>query len=128
MYNLFLDDIREPKEVTWIQLPPVSWAVVRSYAEFVEMIVQRGMPDLISFDHDLGMEHYRDYVKNGLKTGKLDYDSYQEKTGYDCAKWLVDFCMETGKLLPKYLIHSKNGIGAANIDAYFRSYQRSQGL
>ena len=30
-YHLFLDDSRQPKNVTWLDLPPYHWVVVKSY-------------------------------------------------------------------------------------------------
>ena len=33
-YNLFLDDMRYPKDVKWIELPLVEWTIVRNYKEF----------------------------------------------------------------------------------------------
>lgn len=74
-----------------------------------------GLPKFISFDHDLGMEHYRDGDR-----GMYDYESYTEKTGYDCAKWLVGYCMDHKLPLPEIAVHSMNNVGASNILAYLK--------
>jgi hypothetical protein len=127
--KLFLDDERTPEQVTWVELPLGPWIVVRSYDEFVRTIERDGLPTHISWDHDLGLEHYQAYEKavGELVPAPLPYDSFREKTGYHCARWLVDYCMEHGWLaLPEYTIHSMNVIGEANIEALFRAYERNR--
>ena len=113
MKKLFLDDIRNPKAAAGLapqfaQLYLQDWDIVRNYAEFVDYIQTNGIPDLISFDHDLADEHYQ---------GVSDVE-YSEKTGLDCAKWLVDFCMDGGLKLPQYIVHSANPAGSKNIQSY----------
>ena len=85
---LYLDDQRTPTETIPGYEP---WFVVRNYAQFIEWISTHGMPDLISFDHDLAEEHIDDYFRQKLALGYQhpNYDEYTEKTGLDCAKWLV---------------------------------------
>ena len=50
----------------------------------------------------------------------------REKTGMDCAKWLVDFCMDTKQDLPDYIIHSMNPAGGKNIFMYLDNYRKFQ--
>jgi len=86
-YKLFLDDLRKA--------PDDSWVVVRSVKDFIKVIEERGMPDVISFDHDLGTESYEVLAS----------------TGMDAAKWLVE-----KELIPKkVMVHSANNVGAENI-------------
>lgn len=128
MNKLFLDDIRVPKDA--IGLVPSNmnqfywennWVVVKNYDEFRNYIEKNGLPDFISFDHDLADFHY------DLKPE--DYDSMSEddmvrkfgsmeKTGFDCAKWLVDWCLENSLKLPDFVVHSANPIGKQNIQSY----------
>jgi len=89
--RLFLDDVREA--------PDGSWHVVRSYDEFVRYIEAHGMPDEISFDHDLG-----DGVPSGM----------------DCAKWLV----ETERPVPRFTVHSANPPGRMNIFSLLENWRR----
>ena len=42
-YNIFLDDYRNPENVTWVKLPEVSWIIVRSYNAFVDIITKKGI-------------------------------------------------------------------------------------
>lgn len=127
-YRLFLDDERIPQQVKWVEIPLGPWVVVRSYDEFVNTIKQLGLPEHISFDHDLSFEHYPLAHPNGglhLKS-PIDYDSYKEKTGMHCAKWLVEFCLDNRLKCPNFTVHSMNPVGARNIRSYLQSFILSQ--
>lgn len=137
--NLFLDDFRNPiecvsytKDVSYSQL---EWVVVRSHNEFVHVITEhfeehKKLPNLISFDHDLAEEHYDD----SMYTGRYDdlYSQFKEKTGFDSAKWLVDFCIDNKLFLPQFKVHSMNPAGKKNIisllEQFARHQSRGQGL
>lgn len=129
MSKLFLDDIREPIQVThawhkgeWDGFPSLyPWKIVRSYAEFTEYILKNGLPEVISFDHDLSWEHYPQGEL--LLSNPINYDEFTEKTGYDCAKWLVDYCETNEHELPDFYVHSFNPIGRANIIDYLVRYK-----
>lgn len=124
MYNLFLDDERQPKDVTWVNLPCNKvWVVVRSYYEFIKQIKEFGLPDFVTLDHDLADEHY--YPISILGINDIPYSSYKEKTGMDCCKWLVNYCIEHSKKLPKWEVHSMNCIGKENISKYLEGFERS---
>ena len=122
MYNLFLDDLRIPTHVTWVNVPKDQhYSVVRNYQEFVDIITLRGLPKFVCYDHDLNDIHYG----HGLQGDDIPYDSYTEKTGYDAAKWLVDYCMKKGVKHPPYVVHSMNPIGKSNIESYIESYNKT---
>lgn len=124
---LYLDDVRTPTET----LPGYEpWNVVRNYDEFKEWILRNGVPDLISFDHDLGEEHMNDYYSQFLKLGYQipNYESYKEKTGLDCAKWLCEaYCYPANIPLKQCAVHSHNPIGARNIHSYINGYLEHMG-
>jgi hypothetical protein len=121
-YNLFLDDIRVPTDVTWAEIPiNQHYSVVRSYKEFVDLITLRGLPKMVCYDHDLADSHYG----HGLENIEIPYDSYSEKTGYDCAKWLVAYCSDKNIKHPPYVVHSLNPIGKQNIESYIESYNKT---
>ena len=121
-YNLFLDDVRIPTQVTWVRIPEDQhYTVVRSYKEFVETVNLLGIPKFVCYDHDLSDAHYGD----GLHGDDIDYNKYQEKTGYDCAKFLVHECFIKGVKHPPYVVHSMNPVGAKNIISYVESYNKS---
>jgi len=89
-YNLFLDDIRMPKDAFGYTKLPIfiseKWIIVRNYFAFISLIEKKGVPNIIAFDHDLGAEHYTDQ-------SNIKYDEFIEKTGYHCAQWLIDYCI-----------------------------------
>jgi hypothetical protein len=96
---LFLDDERHPPRDGY------DWKIVTNFDQAVKYITERGVPNYMSFDHDLGED---------------------SKTGYEFVKWLVEADMDSGgKLIPSdfsYYVHSQNPIGAANIRGYLSSY------
>ena len=128
-YNIFLDDVRKPEDVfkyTNNKIYLLSWVIVRDYDQFVKIVEKCGIDniDTISYDHDLCYQHYA-YV--GRKKEDLEEyyrDEYREMTGYDCAKWLCDYCLEKNKKMPKYLIHSMNAVGSRNIDSYIKNFSK----
>lgn len=124
-YKLFLDDVRDVDYVKDIKTPDVPWVIARSYDEFVEAIKTRGMPQFIAFDHDLSDQHVCDYILNAKYTGVLAYETYLEKTGFSCAKWLVEHCMNNGLKLPPFYCHSANSIGRDNINSYLDCFNRN---
>jgi len=120
-YYLFLDDVREPSDVTWVLLPQHDWTIVRNFNEFKTIILKRGIPSFVAYDHDLSDMHYG----HGLRGDKIPYEQYSEKTGYDCAKWLIAHCMDKKVNHPPYVVHSMNPIGKQNIISYVESYNKS---
>lgn len=128
MYNLFLDDFRVPQDVFNYTGNPLylksEWVIVRSYNEFVKHIEENGLPEMVSFDHDLADVHYdvQDHVDQDY------YDLCEEKTGYHCAKWMIDYCLDNEiELTSKIMIHSMNGVGARNIVSLFNTYFKVHG-
>ena len=103
-WALFLDDIRFPEDVRYHFGPYSKVIICRSMDDAVWTIKHHGLPNLISFDHDLSDEHY--IIGDG------------EKTGFTFAKWLCDYIMDNELDLPvgfKFLVHSMNPVGAENI-------------
>lgn len=122
-YKIYLDDVRIPKDPEWI--------LVKNYDEFVQKIQEIGLPNIstISFDHDLGDTAMAEYFNNVAPNYKLNYDNITEKTGLDCAKWLINHWMENRKQIPhqgfnfpQVYSHSANPIGAANIIGYVNNF------
>jgi hypothetical protein len=126
-YNLFLDDIRMPYQVG-DYIRPISlrsmyrlkqWEIVRNYDEFVSIIFEKGIPSIVSFDHDLAEIHYDPSTwTEGFK--------YHEKTGLDCAKYLIQICQDFKvDWLPEWYVHSMNPVGGENIKNYINSYEKT---
>jgi len=120
--KLYLDDIRTPLDK--------EWEVVRTFEELVKHIKQVGLEnyDVISLDHDLGDSAIQEYILNGSPNYTLDYNNILEKTGMDCAKFLVAESMSTSIPLPQIYIHSANPIGSANMMGYVNNYLKNQKL
>lgn len=117
MRKLFLDDSRDA--------PDFTWDTVRSYKEFVAYITLHGVPDVVSFDHDLADEHYTVWQETTYveEHAEVHYRQFLEKTGYDCAKWLI----ERGTLPKEYHVHSLNPVGRQNIRFVMEAaYRRAQ--
>ena len=93
---LYLDDLRPT---------PEGFDRVYSYEEFVDYLERKGLPDFISFDHDLG----------------------EDLSGYDCAKYLVEYCLEHQLPLPDYQVHSQNPVGKENIERLLENFRRFEG-
>lgn len=127
---LWLDDIRNPFLNYEKKVPQgfeIHW--VLNYDQFIEWIQLYGLPDLISFDHDLADEHYTpEYFWTDYQESKKYQDwksaSYKEKTGKDCANWLVTYCLDNDLNLPDFLIHSANPVGADNIRSLLDGFNK----
>lgn len=115
---LWLDDYRDPNSkcvysgffYTWIEMyspfgdEKVDVVWVKTYDEFVDYIKENSLPDAICFDNDLG----------------------EDKEGYDCAKWLVEYCMDNQCELPKYVVQSANVTAHENINKLFSNFNKFQ--
>lgn len=102
MTFLFLDDIREPSKFQHLIFEEGYIVWVKNYNEFVNHINQNGLPNAISFDNDLG----------------------EELEGYDCAKFLVNFCMDNNLKLPKFKVHSANPVAKVNIETLLNNFKK----
>jgi hypothetical protein len=122
-YNLFLDDERNVADVKWVQYPLVHWVVVRNYQEFVDTVIKNGIPERVSFDHDLADQHYLEYVKS-IETKNFDYNAVSEKTGYHACMWLIEYCLEKNIPFPEHYIHTLNPIGRINIQSLIDTYKK----
>lgn len=111
-YKLFLDDERRPEHVTWVRLPEGPYKIVRNYQEFTRYIERRGLPDFVTFDHDLAAEHYAGWAAG---RDEVLYETFKEHTGYHCAEWLVHYCINHNLPLPPFEVHSMNQVGRQNI-------------
>lgn len=95
-YNLFIDDERFPPN------DGREWVIVRSSRDAIEYVQTHGIPDYISYDHDLG----------------------GDDTSMRFIMWMVDGYLD-GSLesFPvNYTIHSQNPIGARNIAGLLQGF------
>ena len=130
---LWLDDYRDPfdTETDWLIFSPIGRDVeihwVKSFDEFTQWIETNGLPDGICFDHDLAESHYAPEEVWG--EGYQDWvnsQNFSEKTGYDCADWLVDYCLDQEELLPRWNSQSANPPGRENINKLLGNFLKHQ--
>lgn len=132
--RIYLDDIRTPNDENWI--------VVRNYEQFVKVVTDIGLEniEIISLDHDLGDTAIEEYFNNVKPNYEINYSNILEKTGMDCAKWLVDYYLNkydtlesrvgkksSGIIFPLVYTHSANPIGSANIMGYINNFLMNEG-
>lgn len=120
-YNIFLDDERSidehydyllSKPGFGKQYKTEEWVTVRNFWEFRNLIQSKGLPKRISFDHDLGS-------KNDI----LNPD------GYDCAKFLVEYCLDWGlDLTTECKYHSSNPVGVKNMKDCINNLKKFQNV
>jgi len=129
---LFLDDQRNP-EHAWVHIgtghdhykkslvelsgiEARDWDIVRSYHEFEQYLKYVGIPNVVSFDHDLDDEHIKHYFMVTQEIGVIEYGNFKVKTGKSCAELLVDVWNKSGKIKPiKTYVHSANRWGQIEI-------------
>lgn len=122
-YNLFLDGIRQPDDafisderMTLFTASGITdWLVVRNYDSFVKVIKDLGLPNAVSFGHDLHFEHVKYYAEHTIRNGYIEYESFKHKTCKHCADFLVSYVRENNLQLPKCFIHSANEHGVIAI-------------
>jgi hypothetical protein len=105
-----------------------GWVICKNYEEFVNTLITKGLPDFVSFDHDLADEHIYFFFENGGHDNPPDSQShtFKEPTGYDCAKALISYCLNEGSMLPEFAVHSMNPGGSENIKSILESFKRLQ--
>lgn len=86
-----------------------NWKIARSYDEAVALMDEFGLPEFVSFDHDL-------------------CDETPGKDGFGVAKEIVSRDMRSRSLSKTFFfeVHSWNPIGAKNISSYLESYLASR--
>ena len=93
------DDFRNPVKYV-IGDYDIVW--VKNYDDFCKYINENGLADIICFDHDLG----------------------EEKAGYDCAKFVVNYCQKQNLDIPDYDIQSSNNVGKDNIRSLLNNWHK----
>lgn len=105
---LYLDDIRKPRhtygnhqshnDTYW-----KNWTLARSSEEAKQLVLERGMPELMSLDHDLG----------------------GDDTTFVFLHWLTREYWNGTDPAPRYRIHSANPEGCVNLEAFMKSWRKS---
>lgn len=95
MKKLWIDDIRKSPDDTWI--------IAKNSNEAIYYIESNGLPDMISFDHDLG----------------------DDDTSMIIIKYIINSYLDGMLGIPEmftYRVHSANPVGAKNIIGYMDKF------
>lgn len=120
-YNLFLDDFRNPDDGSMlycrecVDYPEMKWEIARNYDEFKTLIDEKGIPDFISYDHDLYDEHYDVSMWYGLDQYNKVAQGFKHPTGLECTQYLLDKL--GNQYHPPYRAHTRNPAGKTRIDS-----------
>ena len=105
-YKIFFDDIRTV-EMVYGPGREHEFEVVRNVGAFKALIEKKGIPEYISFDHDLG----------------LDEDGNIAEDAYDAVKWMV-YEKEYDLRDMEFGVHSDNPVGASSITLLIRNWNK----
>lgn len=107
---LWVDDRINPMErkMDWLGYSPVGREVkvvwIKSYTEFKLWLELNGKPDGVCFDYNLGID---------------------APTGYECAKYLIEFCRRNKLKLPSWSSQCTNPSEKAKINRLLKSANTS---
>lgn len=106
--HLFIDDERFPGLSTeqFAHNSNLPLFIARSSEAAIELVKEYGIPEYISFDHDLG----------------------GDDTSMNFLHWLVNYMLDNKKGLPdnfSYYVHSANPIGRGNIIGMMDNIKRN---
>lgn len=124
---VYVDDLRLPIQ----RLEGYAdWVVCRSWAEWVEYLSMRGVPDHVSFDHDLAQEHLDDFRKYEFEgIAAINYGDFKQWTGLGCAQYYCEFCELHNLEMKGVAAHcTERPLGARNIRETLNAYKASKGL
>ena len=129
---IWLDDLRNPISGTWIRdfapdyfsISRIVW--LKSYDDFTKWIKYNGLPEKICFDHDLGEDVAMELVAKGINKSKAREVKRLAKSGFDCAKWLVDYCLDNNLQIPDWEVQSANPVGKENINSLLNNARKHQ--
>ena len=94
---VWLDDTKNPADYGY---KDAIW--IKSHNQLMIHIVLNGLPQLICFDYDLG---------------------HNKRTGYDSAKFIIDYCCQHNYNLPDWITQSKNVTGNKQINDLLNTYK-----
>lgn len=105
-YKLFLDDIRTV-DMVYKNWTDEDFVIVRNFDDFKSTILDKGLPEYISFDNDLGLDNFGEVAEDG----------------YAAAKWLVyESGLDISKL--EFYVHSANPVASRQIQSLLDNYKK----
>lgn len=111
--------------------------IVKSYDDFVNYITLEGVPSAVSFDYYLANEKTKTYSEidqeyedamnqfavESCELGFHEAMTVDDKTGFDCAKWLTNYCIKNQIPMPNCVVHCWNERNKRTIQEYLDSYE-----
>lgn len=125
MKGLFLDDERNPENVTWVgYYDDIEWTIVRNGKEWSGEMKNASYYDVFSLDHDLQDFTEIDEALNlsslssAFGTIVVNTNKFKtvEFTGADAAKTLLNLTKEK-----EIFVHTANPVGSENIRNILRN-------
>ena len=104
-YKIFLDDLRTV-EMVYGPGRDSEFEIVRNVDDFKKMVEERGVPDYISFDHDLGLR-----------------DNGETMDAYEVVKWMV-FDKEYDLRNMEFFVHSANPLALGKISSLINNWNK----
>lgn len=123
LHDTYIQYLRKDIDIDWVKSFDEFCAYINTYYK-----THKTLPDYLYFDHDLSDDAYELWHKHkGYKHTDINYDEYVVKTGYHCAKWLVDFCIDNNiKFNCEVHAHSMNNKGRTNILSILQNFKNHQ--
>lgn len=139
--KLFIDDERQPKDVTWVQYESVGgiegFEVIRdaeTFVDFMQKVKAGNLPKVVSFDHDLQLEYgSEDEVPECI----VDFADYHEisnrweVTGKTMLEFMIDRLLDLFDAAEidaddiegiQVYFHTQNPIGRKNMEALWNGF------
>ena len=106
-YFLFIDDIRNLDDVKLLpRRNNENWIVARNSLQAIELIKQKNLPVMFSFDHDLG----------GNDTCMVFLRQLEA--------WMLETYPDKLPSCPNFMVHSANPVGKLNIISFMNSWRK----
>ena len=106
-YKLWIDDDAGKPGIASFRNPPdSSWKIAHSSDEAINLIKEHGLPQFISFDHDLGLK-----------------EDGTEDTSMLVINYLIENHFDENV---EYKVHSQNPIGTKNIISKIESWKKAR--
>lgn len=136
--KLFIDDERQPKDVTWVQYPEdCEFEVIRdaeTFVDFMQKVKAGNLPKVVSFDHDLQLEYGSEAEVPECIVDFADYHEVSnrwEVTGKTMLEFMIDRLLDLFDAAEidaddieaiQVYFHTQNPVGRKNMEALWNGF------